>query len=397
MIHHRLALDVFKYLPATAKLPMSPNSHFPIELQDRVIAHLWEDHDTLAICSLVSSQWLELARNLLFSNLKLQLPLLYQIPAESAKYQEFKTLLQAPHSCLGPYIRQLELCGTKNNRPPITNAGMVEVIDLYHNFSLALLSILPLLTRVTDLTLQSIIWPNLSPEAREAIHSLSGVIYLKWIGCSSRVDDLILLSDGFPRLQTLQIMDFKETKPWSTLSQRPKSFEKLRILTFVGPEASMARLLNPVFFLPLSSITTLALTIFDYTGGKDVASILRGLGPTLNNFSFKIFANNSPTKEVKIDKGSRKFSLDFTISLTSNINLKTLTFTPLSNSDMWWLNLLLKTVSDEHNLEEIRFSVGQFDKRSPLGMEDIILRVVKPQTKVICDIGWLSGMSAGTL
>lgn len=51
---------------------MSENTHLPVELWDNIIDHMWDDHDSLAACSLVCRAWLPSARIHLFHTVRLQ-------------------------------------------------------------------------------------------------------------------------------------------------------------------------------------------------------------------------------------------------------------------------------------------------------------------------------------
>ncbi|KAG6818464.1 hypothetical protein H0H93_004781 [Arthromyces matolae] len=356
------------------------NPPLPIELQRLVIAHLWEDPDTLAVCSLVSSQWFEPSRTLHFSSFKLQLRGLYPTPKEATKYQELKTLLQAPRSRLRPYIRQLELRGSSwRVRSPD------EPINLYSDFSSELLSILPLLTCVTDLTLMAISWSKLLPDAKHAIQSLSGVDSLSCILCSGSVDDLISLSDCFAQLQTLVISQLQETTHGtSTLSLESKTFRRLRILKLMDSAQSAVRLLKAGLFLPSPTLTGLTLHIYDDNCWGDVPSILRAVAPTLADLSLAVQVRNLPTNLIfATAQEIERERPDFSVSLASNTNLKTVAFISPGEEDMWWIELILNTISDEHKLEKIKFSISPFTDRPPSSMENVLLRVVKPTTRVI--------------
>ncbi|KAG6818521.1 hypothetical protein H0H93_004323 [Arthromyces matolae] len=355
--------------------------HFPIELQRLVIAHLWEDDDTLAACSLVSSQWFELARTMHFSKFRLQLYLPYMSPKDSFKFQELKTLIQAPQSRLRPFIRQLEIRGTEGASLRLTSAN--EPRNLYGEFSSELLSLLPLLTCVTDLTLMAISWSQLLPDARHAIQSLSGVNSLACVLCSGSVDDLILISDCFPQLRTLRISHLRETTGGAspTLSQWPKALGRLRVLDLMDSERSTVPLLKPDFFLPLTKLTGLTLQNYDPSCWEAVSSILRVVGPILSDLTLGV--QRGRNRILQTPQEIEPELPEFPISLASNVNMKTLTFVAPSDADMWWIELLFNTISDEHNLENIKFSISPFTKRPPVRMENIFLRVAKPTTRVI--------------
>ncbi|KAH0584485.1 hypothetical protein H2248_010020 [Termitomyces sp. 'cryptogamus'] len=85
--------------PTPLSLSMGLTDRIPGELHDRIIDHLHDDRPTLLICSTVCHTWMRASRYHLFSSLEIHRKITSALCS----------LLRAPHSTIGKYVRDLSV------------------------------------------------------------------------------------------------------------------------------------------------------------------------------------------------------------------------------------------------------------------------------------------------
>ncbi|KAG5717656.1 hypothetical protein E4T56_gene17975 [Termitomyces sp. T112] len=360
---------------------MITRESFPYELQDLVIGYLWEDLQSLALCSLVSSRWLGRARKLYFAHFLVSIEVIRVTDETLKKTTELKELLEAPHSRLGRHIQRLQIIGLDEtfDRDPRFLPSMQEMWD---ELSSELRTLLPHFPNVGHLTVWGTTWKMIARDVQIQIGSLSKVVSLAWKEVHfDALDELILFaSENFLELEKLEVERLGVTKDFrigpSLPAQDPKRFAHLRNLKLYA-EPSAAPLLTSNI-VPIQMITTLHVEVRHLSIWSTLGSALKTIGSALTSLRLDIRMN------VTINDLSYDIEdVDFPISLCKNVNLKSLQFEPLFEIDTWWFGQVLDTMSELHVLEEIRFGflpVIICDYRS---LERVLLRRKANYSKVV--------------
>ncbi|KAG6885512.1 hypothetical protein C0993_000762 [Termitomyces sp. T159_Od127] len=358
----------------------------PFELQEDIIGHLWNDYKTLAACSLVSSQWFERARTLLFSDVTADI---YGQPGyldddAYGKFMTFMELLEAPQSRLGRYIQRIYIQGQSCYEDP-------PAAESYSYLTSALRVILPRLTHVSGIKLAIITWKMITDDVKTLLEKFSEVNSLSWLRVDfDHLDQLLLFSDNFSKLQTLAIEELRvktvsRIDP-SVFSQYPNKFALLGTLSLFVEESTVPLLLAlSSNVVPVQNLDTLDFEIDSWATLGYVDSILRATGSTLRNLKLQINNVYGPIYIPFLDDPG----FDLVPSLRQMVNLKSLYFVRfLYKQDLHWIRNILRTTSCViHNLEEIHLRFrNDFDFTS---LERAILEQKAPNINVIIErIEW---------
>ncbi|KAH0589765.1 hypothetical protein J132_08376 [Termitomyces sp. J132] len=357
-------------------------SSFPNELQDQIIEHLCNEPTSLAACSLVSSQWSERARTLLFSNATANIfgDINYVDDYSAEKFTKFVELLQAPRSQLGRFIQRICIHGQDIFEDVESERASPE---RYSHLSSILRVVLPRINRVGEIKLVAVTWKMIPRDLKVQLGLFSKVVSLSWVRIHiDRLDQLILFSAAnFPMLKTLRIEELA-VKAVSSIErsmfvQNQNWFASLRSLSLFVEESTVPFVvaLSSNIVIPIQNIDTLDFEVshWDYLGCID--SILRAAGPTLSVLKLQIdiydpFLDNPEFELIP--------------SLRQMAKLKALHFDRTPNKrDLIWIRNILRTTSFAiRKLEEIHLSLSHSELDFP-SLEHAILDQHAPNMKVI--------------
>ncbi|KAG6919056.1 hypothetical protein DXG01_009309 [Tephrocybe rancida] len=322
----------------------------PDEVQELIIDHLSDDKPTLLVCRLVSLLWLVRIRRWLFHDVwvgesgsedDLDLNAVSTFSPRNAKAVDI-SLLQSPHSKLGPSIRTLTITGP--DYIPCMCCGDIYAgkPSEYDDLSAAIEAALPFMDYVSKLKLQTFEFPCLSSQAQGAIMSLSQVKTLDIFGITYRsIEEMLAPFQHVTELRVCSINIGVELDRHIMTESPPAAWP----LPFPLPP-----------LISMSSLTSLETSAGDYY--RDLLSSDRYiLAQNIEKLSFDgaalryvpeigefIKATGASLKYLRMYFQADGYDA-FPISLAENINLST--FEMSSNhfsNDVWWLAKIMPTM-----------------------------------------------------
>ncbi|KAG6882375.1 hypothetical protein C0992_011874, partial [Termitomyces sp. T32_za158] len=298
----------------------------------------------------------------------------------------FMELVKAPRSRLGRYIQRIYIEGPEDS---LTDAPSQHYSYLISDLQ----EVLPCLTNVSEIEMVSITWNIIPHEVKIQMENLTKVKTLSWcLVRVDRLDQLLVFSAGFPRLQTLRIDELrvKAASSYQSLSYSyPNQFASLRALSLFVEKSTMPLLsaLSSNVVFPVGNIDTLDLWIrcwdtlaysLETLGYLD--SILKDIGPTLRVLRLRINIFDS----LLDDPG-----FELLPSLRQMVNLKSLQFMRWvsSSRDLMWIRNILRTMSFVgYSLESIHFGFWMVDNSNHLALlEQEILELKTTNIRVIVE------------
>ncbi|KAG5341445.1 hypothetical protein C0989_010386 [Termitomyces sp. Mn162] len=281
-----------RYTERVLRSGMKPKQNsLPLELQDRIIDDLKDNRQSLAVCSLVSSQWFKRARKLLFTNFTAYIYL--RRGEQAADPRRFLELLEAPHSRLGLSIHRFYIVGP-DSFMYLSESNRFFLED-YDALSSLLEAIIPHLPHVRELNLDSMTWNMISQDTRALLGSFREVISLSWIRIYlDCLDDLISFSsENFHGLKAIHVAELRvknlvQTEQFSRSQhpRRPLFLQDLRLLVEDTTTPLLLALTSDI--IPVQHITTLELEVREQDMLVPLGHLIRATAPTLSTLRLHI-------------------------------------------------------------------------------------------------------------
>ncbi|RDB19858.1 hypothetical protein Hypma_013093 [Hypsizygus marmoreus] len=235
--------------------------------------------------------------------------------------ERFIDLLNSPHSTIAAFIQRVTLHG------PDLSPDFVDVTgpeDDYNLLNTLIINNLPLLLGVRSITISTITWRCLRPEAKAAIGSLPRVSAIRWKSTAfGHLSDLLVFSStNFPSLEKLKIRLLKLTEPdvpsvralAGTTTSAP--FPRVRFLDFRADRGLRPLLsVSPSSFIRPQNMETLCLGAVYQEHFSLVRDFVKAAGPALRRLALDI-------RKRAIDPTAENSA--FPVSLNRNTNLETL-------------------------------------------------------------------------
>lgn len=166
---------------AVQSTPSSPN-YIPPEITDQIIDYLHHDVKDLASCSTVAKTWLPVSRYHLFR----------QVHLHGANVAQLISLLDSPHSTIGPHIHVVKVAW---NRKVLEYSRFQRIVTL---------------PAVSMLHFYNVAWVDISEETRPfPLDGLPGITVLRMTDTRVTPSEFIYLLRAFPSLQAVQMEDFR--------------------------------------------------------------------------------------------------------------------------------------------------------------------------------------------